>query len=760
MDHDSFVGRGMERSTDRTVFICDATPDSRVVRDALVAAGYAVLDVALSNLVARADIERPRVILIDADADGALDYVAQLRDSLLDADDIHVLFASNPDGVLASADDARHHEGSGMYVRPIDVPALVWQVGNLLGLPPGTASPAGRTLPPSTTRTSPHVTRLTDAPPSLPPPSMRSAASFGPGQDKAVTSRVPTLSESSAHATLAQTRRFSPAEVSPELRALLAAAEEGMQDPGEYLSATPSPEEEIESVLPAELLAALDEPIEEDDAEDELVGWPRAEGASQSPERASSTGSREIGGPIDEGRASRSHSSSPDEGRASRSHSRSPDEGGASRSHSSSPDEGGASRSHSRSASDGTSQVDPPLDVSTHRSSLGTNPPPAPDETTEVPALSLQADIDPGPTLPPTDNLDVFGPTRSRELFPPAVQREAIVSVVAQAIAYRATGAMAFARTDGVRRITFREGDFVAATSTSPDESLVAFLGIRGDVPRETLRRLGNRFPACGRHAGAALVARGYLRQDQMWLTLRAHAEWLLGRVLELPDARLSVESELDAKSSGEPSVFGGSSGASVFVDVVRRVISPADAVTRLGGPDARVDAGDAPGLLEECALDSSDLDLVRASVGRSLDDALGKAPEAGIAAILLALVHMGVVTIHAAANANVASSTSDDEALDDHALRERIRARLQLVEEGDYFAVLGVPRNATGYEIRRAFLELRRAFEPSRVSTSTLADLYDDLRTIVAVLEEAYDILKDSAQRERYRRAIEMPGG
>lgn len=708
MDYDSLVGRGIERSTGRMVFICDATPDSRVMRDALVAAGYAVLDVALSNLVARADIERPRVILIDADADGALDVVAQLRDSLLDTDDIHVLFASNPDGVLASADEARHHEGSGMYVRPIDVPALVCQVGNLLGLPPdpaGPASSASRTTPPSTTLTSPHVTRLTGAPPSLPPPSMRSAASFGPGQDPAVPSRVPTISESSAYPALSQTRRFSPAEVSPELRALLAEAEEGMQDPGEYRSSTPSPEEEIESVLPAELLAALDEPIEEDDAEDELVGWLRAEGTSQSPERGS-TGSHDIGAPSEE-----------------------------------------------------TSQVGQPLDSGPNPSSLGTNPPRTSDKTTEVPAQPLQGDIDQEPTLPPTGDLDVFGPTRSRELFPPAVQREAIVGVIARAIAYRATGTMAFTRTDGVRRITFREGDLVAATSTAPDESLVAFLGIRGDLPRETLRRLGSRFPACGRHAGAALVARGYLRHDQMWPTLRAHAEWLLGRVFELPDARLSVESELDARSSGEPSVFGGSSGAAVFVDVVRRVTSPADAVARLGGPDARVAAGDAPGLLEECALDPSDLDLVRASIGRSLDDALGKAPEAGIAAVLLALVQMGVFTIHAAANANVAPSTSDDGALDDHALRERIRARLQLVEEGDYFALLGVPRNATGYEIRRAFLELRRAFEPSRVSASTLADLYDDLRTIVAVLEEAYDVLKDSAQRERYRRAIEMPG-
>jgi curved DNA-binding protein CbpA len=84
----------------------------------------------------------------------------------------------------------------------------------------------------------------------------------------------------------------------------------------------------------------------------------------------------------------------------------------------------------------------------------------------------------------------------------------------------------------------------------------------------------------------------------------------------------------------------------------------------------------------------------------------------------------------------------------------------MQVVDDRDYFAVLGVPREATGYEVRRAFLELRRAFEPSRVITPDIADLAEDVRKIAVVLEEAHDILKDAARRDRYRRAIEaVPG-
>jgi DnaJ-class molecular chaperone len=101
-------------------------------------------------------------------------------------------------------------------------------------------------------------------------------------------------------------------------------------------------------------------------------------------------------------------------------------------------------------------------------------------------------------------------------------------------------------------------------------------------------------------------------------------------------------------------------------------------------------------------------------------------------------------------------SQRSPHDPLDQEAIRMRVRARLALVEEGDYFAVLGVPRGATSYEIRRAFIDLRRSFEPSRLLTAETADLTNDVRTVLEVLDEAYEILKDTHRRERYRRAIE----
>ena len=69
---------------------------------------------------------------------------------------------------------------------------------------------------------------------------------------------------------------------------------------------------------------------------------------------------------------------------------------------------------------------------------------------------------------------------------------------------------------------------------------------------------------------------------------------------------------------------------------------------------------------------------------------------------------------------------------------------------------MLGVGRDATSYEVKRAFLELRRAFEPSKLLTPGLADLVEDVQKIASVLDEAYEILRDGGRRERYRRAID----
>jgi DnaJ-class molecular chaperone len=82
--------------------------------------------------------------------------------------------------------------------------------------------------------------------------------------------------------------------------------------------------------------------------------------------------------------------------------------------------------------------------------------------------------------------------------------------------------------------------------------------------------------------------------------------------------------------------------------------------------------------------------------------------------------------------------------------------ARKALSEEGDYFALLGVPRSATSYDIRRAYATLREEYDPARLLNIETLDLRDDVELILEVLAEAFEILEDDLRRERYRRALD----
>ena len=612
--------------------------------------------------------------------------------------------------------------------------------------------------------------------------------------------------------------------MSRELAELLSRAEEKVADEGPPSDApVPSPEEEIQAVLPEEVLAALDAPLEGDDDEDEVEGGPSrvtTSGGGRSP----TTGVREPAGPPPPPRAATippdplTHDGSPG---AHQTQGEPPmsTTGGAVRT------EGGVTVPH-RIPTRPRSEPAPPLPQpfgGSDPSSAITTPPrrsssvPPPPSTHLQPSPSVlsttlgsellvqhggmigapvapfgqpssQAQsaasmpLSPAPSTyeDPRESRIADTPPLTRGIVPPpppANVRSARAEseqpaqgpyplgpgdaprVLAQAIAARQTGALTFETPAGasasVRRIVLREGDVVTAASGVDTESLLAFLGARGDLPRERVEALAGRLPPYGRHAGAALVAQGALGQEQLWPVLRAHAEYLMGQAMLVTSGTALLEPEPPGRLKTEPSVFGGAPGAEIFVEVIRRVISSDEAIRRCGGPASVVAEGARDALLRECGLGPAEVDAIRTARGQRVDQLVATYPDTDIASVLYALWLLGVVEMVRSVLERQTREPKVPDVIDEEAVRDRIRARLQLVDEGDYFALLGVPHNATGYEVRRAYLDLRRVFEPSRLLTPALVDLAEDVRRITSVLEEAYEILGDNARRERYRRAI-----
>ncbi len=293
-----------------------------------------------------------------------------------------------------------------------------------------------------------------------------------------------------------------------------------------------------------------------------------------------------------------------------------------------------------------------------------------------------------------------------------------------------------------------REGDLICVSSTDAPHSFFSFLTVRGVIARSSRASLLEQPSHFGPRAATAAVALGILQAIEVQDFLASHADWLLAIFVASNQLRESSWLPLDSDAldlyATDMVPFAAREGASTWVESHRRAIEPEHAFDALRG-DFVLARGEQDRLLalltpeEEAVL----LPLLEKPVG-----ALPHEPRS-IRAVAIALERLGAVRfVPRLPTASVA--TPEPLAV----MRARIAVRSELVKEGDYFALLGVGASASGHEIRRAYLELRRTLEPARLPYE-LESLAGDAATIVELLDEAYEVLRDNGRRERYRRAI-----
>jgi hypothetical protein len=340
-----------------------------------------------------------------------------------------------------------------------------------------------------------------------------------------------------------------------------------------------------------------------------------------------------------------------------------------------------------------------------------------------------------------------------------------VLRALGGAIAKRADAIFAVHSPEGDRQLKLDGGDISTVSSTCPEDALPLFLARQGRVRSDVAHRIAARPAKHPRHVAAALVAEGWLTQDELWTVLAAHASSILAAMLGLESGTMEggplhvpgrpTGGTYDAKSLAldDDSPFGGRPGATVFVDAARRSIDPTRAVFAAGGPDARIGAVLLPALLRECGLtEREERELLVPD--RTLAQLSGPDERDALACVLAALgIFQFVVPLVPAQK--VAPSSDEQLLADGRALEERLALRLSMVEEGDYFSVLGVSRNANGYEVRGAYLRLKNEFSTQRLETLGLAARRKDVEKVLFVLEEAYEVLRDESKRDRYRRAI-----
>jgi CheY-like chemotaxis protein len=87
---------------------------------------------------------------------------------------------------------------------------------------------------------------------------------------------------------------------------------------------------------------------------------------------------------------------------------------------------------------------------------------------------------------------------------------------------------------------------------------------------------------------------------------------------------------------------------------------------------------------------------------------------------------------------------------------RAAVRARYALVQEGDYFEILGIARDANDAEVQLAHDRISRELSPEEIEPALAAELGDKIDVIRDVVGEALRVLADKALRPRYSQHLE----
>ena len=92
-------------------------------------------------------------------------------------------------------------------------------------------------------------------------------------------------------------------------------------------------------------------------------------------------------------------------------------------------------------------------------------------------------------------------------------------------------------------------------------------------------------------------------------------------------------------------------------------------------------------------------------------------------------------------------------------ARRTEIEARARTIDSEDYFAMLGVPRDALPDQIKTAYFTLAKSWHPDRLPADLL-DVKPLVARVFARFSEAYQTLIDPARHADYLAAVKQGGG
>jgi hypothetical protein len=357
------------------------------------------------------------------------------------------------------------------------------------------------------------------------------------------------------------------------------------------------------------------------------------------------------------------------------------------------------------------------------------------------------------------------------------------------------SGRLTFRRGLAKKTIYFERGAPVYASSNLPEDRMGEMLSRQGRLTREQRAKGSQILETTGRRIGGVLVELGALKESELAPLVRRHYEEITYSVFAWPEGGDAPAEDGEwtmgpERLDEEEPIRLDEPAPALVMEGIRRKYTTPRLLRRLGGGtqvmQLLVSGTAASAVLDDMGLSDEERTAVRRFDGvRTLDEIraaanVGEDIVCGVAWALVslrlasvtravdaettlpkvALAAAGNGTVHPAAASTEPAPASDaardkerDQAID----RARVLSRYALVEEGDYFEVLGLPREASAHEVRRAHQALSREMSAAGLDPEVAAELDGPLRAIRAVLDEGARVLGDPRLRRRYQAQLPL---
>lgn len=298
-----------------------------------------------------------------------------------------------------------------------------------------------------------------------------------------------------------------------------------------------------------------------------------------------------------------------------------------------------------------------------------------------------------------------------------------------------------------IKKIFIKNGEIIFATSNKTEDRLIEIMLKTGRITNDQYYQLINFSKKTGKSQGAAIVALGYLKPDELTSAIRTQIEEIILSLFQWQDAKFIffdghvlpdkiIKIRLDITNI----VYNGYKRISNIV-YIKNSLPPMATILH---PSHNLS-----NFLNNIKLDKMEKDIIELINGnRSIQEIINISPydTQKTMKTLFSLIKARVINIK---KSDLQEDKYEQEFID------KIEDLYQRLDLSDYYSILGVEKWATLDKIKKAYYAAAKEFHPDKHKELPTEIVKNKLNAIFTYLTEAYKVLSQSDERMKYDQSL-----